>query len=123
VARLCSQPGCRDLSAHSHARRQADKRRGGSTARGYDIQWQKLRALKLRDEPLCRICKEVRGLIVAADSVDHLIPKTKGGSDNWENLQSLCAMDNAAKGDRDDHEYRSAIKVEELLYFNLHRAR
>lgn len=110
--RLCSRPGCTELGKHSHSRREYDQRRGSSTARGLGAQWQKIRARKLAEEPLCRICKEVRGIIVAADSVDHIVPRAKGGTDAWENLQSTCLTDNNAKGDRDNWEYRASVARE-----------
>ena len=111
--RLCSHPGCGILGKHCH-RSESDKRRGSAASRGYDRHWQLRRARKLKEEPLCRICKEVRGRIVAAETVDHIRPKAKGGSDDWHNLQSLCFHDNSAKGDRDNDEYRSAVKRDML---------
>ena len=33
--------------------------------------------------------------------IDHKVPRSKGGSDHYENLQLLCAACNAVKGDRD----------------------
>lgn len=49
--------------------------------------WQRLRALVIEQEPLCRHCSE-RGLIVCASDVDHI---SGDPSDNSrDNLQSLC---------------------------------
>jgi 5-methylcytosine-specific restriction protein A len=58
--------------------------------------WMRIRRRQLRDEPLCRVCKE-RGLVVAADEVDHIIPLERGGTDHPSNLQSLCTPDHRAK--------------------------
>ena len=56
-----------------------------STERGYDGNWQKVRAMKLRREPLCEACK-AKGRIKPAKDVHHLI----AGSNNLDDLQSLC---------------------------------
>jgi len=106
--RLCARPGCLILGKHSH-RSPYEERRPSSAQRGLGGLWQKLRARKLLEEPLCRICKEVRKRIVAADTVDHIIPRTRGGTDDWDNLQSLCYSCNSAKGDRDNAEFRASI--------------
>lgn len=67
----------------------ADKH-NNSTARGYDRRWRKLRLLVLREEPLCRLCREI-GRVRLAQVVDHIKPKSDGGTDERENLQPLCA--------------------------------
>lgn len=58
--------------------------------RGYGWTWEKLRAMVLADEPLCRQC-HAAGVVAAAVTVDHIIPKAWGGTDETENLQALCA--------------------------------
>lgn len=52
--------------------------------------WQKLRALRLRMEPLCRICSSY-GITTEATTVDHIVPIQDGG-ELWDidNTQSLC---------------------------------
>jgi diadenosine tetraphosphate (Ap4A) HIT family hydrolase/5-methylcytosine-specific restriction endonuclease McrA len=39
--------------------------------------------------------------------VDHIIPRAKGGNNDWSNLQVLCRTCNAQKRDRDDTDFRS----------------
>lgn len=49
--------------------------------------WQRLRALVITEEPLCRHCGE-RGLIVTASDVDHI--DNDPNNNDRANLQSLC---------------------------------
>jgi len=64
--------------------------RTSSSARGYGAHWRKMReqALK-RDRFLCQPC-ERKGFVTPASAVDHVVPKSKGGSDELENLQAIC---------------------------------
>ena len=55
------------------ARRQYDTWRGSSSARGYDRDWQKVRAAVLADEPLCRACM-AQGRVTEATEVHHTRP-------------------------------------------------
>jgi len=48
------------------------------------------RRRRLQAEPLCRDCA-VRGIICAATVPDHIVPLTKGGSDEDSNIRCLCA--------------------------------
>jgi 5-methylcytosine-specific restriction protein A len=61
----------------------------GSTAR-----WRKLRAAKLRTNPIC----EHDGCRLLATEVDHVVPLSIGGDRwDWSNLQSLCRGHHADK--------------------------
>ena len=58
--------------------------------RGYGSAWVKLRLTILkRDGYLCQQCLS-QGRPTPATEVDHIRPKAKGGTDDAENLQSLC---------------------------------
>ena len=48
-----------------------------------------------RDDYACRMCGARKFL-----SVDHIIPKRVGGSDETDNLQTLCISCNSSKGAR-----------------------
>ena len=48
-----------------------------------------IRASVLSANPLCSKCSE-RNRITAATEVDHIVPLHKGGTDDLDNLQSLC---------------------------------
>jgi 5-methylcytosine-specific restriction endonuclease McrA len=52
------------------------------------------RAVFARDEWTCQYCGS-RGNL----TVDHVIPKSKGGTSNWENIVASCAPCNRRKGD------------------------
>ncbi len=48
----------------------------------------------LRDKRTCGYCG-LRG-----DTIDHIIPKSRGGADSWDNLITSCAPCNNTKADR-----------------------
>jgi len=69
-----------------------DKRRGSAQERGYNHQWHKVRASKVKDNPLCEDCEDA-GLTVPVDEVDHVIPITGHGDPlrlDMHNLRSRC---------------------------------
>ena len=91
----CARPGClalldpgvRYCKQHTV---ENEHRRKSSTARGYGYHWQaKVRPPFLAAHPLCHVCETV-GLVEPATEVDHIIPKKRGGTDVWDNLQGLC---------------------------------
>lgn len=58
--------------------------------RGYGAAWDRVRKQALRrDNHLCQPCLS-RGHITAAEAVDHITPKARGGTDDLSNLQSIC---------------------------------
>ena len=71
--------------------READRQRGSRSARGYGRDWQRLRAVVLAEEPLCRFCKDA-GLTVLAQVVDHVVPISEAPDLRLDraNLRSLC---------------------------------
>ncbi|WP_426817916.1 HNH endonuclease [Winslowiella sp. 2C04] len=65
--------------------------------RGYGSKWDILRARILqRDKHLCQNHMK-QGKPVPASTVDHIIPKAHGGTDDDNNLQSLCWACHKAK--------------------------
>jgi len=70
--------------------------RGSRQARGYGSRWDKLRLTILaRDSWLCQQClrdDRVTPLKVKPydHAVDHIVPKSQGGTDDPSNLESLC---------------------------------
>lgn len=96
--RPCIQAGCPDMAVDGSPYcaqhqpppppyQQDSKRidnRPGSTARGYGADWQRLRLMFLRRNPLCAICGR------PANEVHHVCAKRDGGGNEWGNLQALC---------------------------------
>ena len=56
------------------------------------------RAVFARDRHRCQYCGSDRHL-----TVDHVIPRSKGGADSWDNVVTSCAPCNLKKGDRLPH--------------------
>lgn len=85
-AGVCSQCGpLRKRTSTAH-----DERRGSSSRRGYDSRWERVRAMHLASEPLCRMCL-AQGRVTPAVLVDHIVPIRDGGAVlDDDNLQSLC---------------------------------
>jgi 5-methylcytosine-specific restriction endonuclease McrA len=54
------------------------------------------RAVFARDQWTCQYCGHERGSL----TVDHVIPRSKGGTSTWENIVTCCAPCNRRKGDR-----------------------
>ncbi len=59
------------------------------------IQLSKQNILK-RDRHVCQYCGTHEGLM----TVDHIVPRSLGGRDTWENLVCACSRCNNKKGDR-----------------------
>ena len=54
------------------------------------------RAIFARDKWTCQYCGSAR----ASLTVDHVIPRSKGGTSHWDNIVTCCAPCNRRKGDR-----------------------
>ena len=86
-------------------------RRESASKRGYDWAWQQLRKrILLRDSGLCQLCLAL-DKITAARDVDHIVPKEEGGTDDDENLQSLCRSCHKAKTAQESARGRGRAKV------------
>lgn len=68
-----------------HPRPQRRARRPSPSRRGYGSAWRSIRKAFLAAHPFCEWCGR------PAEQVDHILPKSRGGSDDWANLRSLCA--------------------------------
>ena len=72
----CTLSGCRSG---------APRRRVASVSR---------RAVFARDDYRCQYCGD------SADSIDHVVPRSRGGSDEWDNLAAACRACNSSKRNR-----------------------
>lgn len=59
-----------------------------------------------RDNYTCQYC----GTSTARMTLDHIIPRTAGGRDDWENLVCACEDCNSRKGNRTPSEAGIALK-------------
>jgi 5-methylcytosine-specific restriction endonuclease McrA len=54
------------------------------------------RNLLHRDNYTCQYCGDRRHDL----TIDHIVPRSKGGTDSWENVVAACLKCNVKKGDR-----------------------
>jgi len=52
------------------------------------------RAVFARDEHTCQYCGS------SAENLDHVVPRSRGGTHTWENVVAACRRCNTRKGDR-----------------------
>lgn len=70
--------------------------RPNAHARGYGRDWKIIRDEHLRNYPWCVLCGET------GTDVDHIRPRKQGGTDDPDNLQTLCHKHHSAKTARVD---------------------
>ena len=58
----------------------------------------------IRDHNICQYCG------VQAESIDHIIPKSKGGKHEWQNVVACCKKCNLIKADKLLHQTHLKIK-------------
>lgn len=125
--RLCSQPRCGKLlpegerylpgCAKCDQRQELDKPWGRKEERLRfygTVRWQKIRAVKLAEDPVCQGCKHA-----LAEEVDHIVPATADnprGWFDWDNLQSLCKPCHKDKTAQASIKARSVVENKKNLY-------
>jgi 5-methylcytosine-specific restriction endonuclease McrA len=75
----------------------------------------------LRDRNTCQYCMKV---FIAADlTLDHVLPRCRGGLSTWENLVACCRDCNRRKGSQLLHELKDMKLTREPRPFTLHTSR
>jgi 5-methylcytosine-specific restriction endonuclease McrA len=64
------------------------------------------RALFARDEWACVYCGETGGRL----TLDHVVPRSRGGESVWENVVTSCAPCNLRKGNRTPEEVSMTLR-------------
>ncbi len=64
------------------------------------------RNIMKRDRNMCQYCATKSDL-----TLDHVMPKSRGGRDSWENLVTACNTCNVRKGNRTPEEAGMPLKV------------
>ncbi|NET35918.1 MAG: HNH endonuclease [Cyanothece sp. SIO1E1] len=64
------------------------------------------RNLLHRDNHACQYC----GYSGETLTLDHVVPRSRGGGDSWENMVAACVRCNVKKGNRTPQEARMALK-------------
>ena len=59
-----------------------------------------------RDNHRCQYCGSTSAL-----TIDHIIPKSRGGDDTWENLVVACIKCNNKKSDRTPEEAKMSLRT------------
>jgi 5-methylcytosine-specific restriction protein A len=93
----CSFPGCPKLTSGRYCdehraseNRKYDKySRDPNMVKQYHGIWPKIRARYIQAHPLCEDCLE-SGRLTSAAEVHHILPLSRGGTHDENNLRSLC---------------------------------
>ena len=75
----------------------------------------------LRDRNCCQYCSAV--LTAGELTLDHVIPRSRGGLSTWENLVACCPTCNRRKGNQMLHELTEMKLQREPKPFSLHTSR
>ncbi|MBS1952982.1 MAG: HNH endonuclease [Cyanobacteria bacterium SZAS-4] len=65
------------------------------------------RNLLHRDNYTCQYCGDRRHDL----TIDHIVPRSKGGTDSWDNVVAACLKCNVKKGDRTPNQANMALQV------------
>ncbi|MCL2660983.1 MAG: HNH endonuclease [Acidobacteriaceae bacterium] len=75
----------------------------------------------LRDRNTCQYCNT--SLTASELTLDHVVPRSRGGQSTWENLVACCHSCNRKKGNQLLHEMNDMRLMREPRPFSLHTSR
>lgn len=95
--RPCAYPGCPWLSDGQYCeehRKTIDRQynkytRAPDVHKKYGRAWKRIRDRYAREHPFCEMCYK-EGRLTLMDEVHHILPVSKGGTHERNNLMSLC---------------------------------
>ncbi|MFF3062631.1 HNH endonuclease [Streptomyces sp. NPDC057909] len=91
---------CPDCAARRASRKDASRpNRPSSHARGYDAAYRRARALVLARQPWCSVCRHP-GSTANPLTADHIVPLSRGGTNDASNLRTYCKSCNSRRGNR-----------------------
>ena len=95
--RPCAYPGCPNLTEEQYCeehKAQVNREyerfgRDPATKRMYKGAWPKIRERYVKQHPFCEACYK-EGRLTPVEHVHHIVPLSKGGTHDEDNLMSLC---------------------------------
>ena len=106
----CYYPGCPRLTDSQYCEEHRKKMnreyekhgRDPETKKRYGRAWEKIRKLYVQTHPFCEECYK-SGVLVPLEHVHHTKPLSEGGTNDFDNLESLClACHSRLHGERGD---------------------
>lgn len=106
--RPCSYPGCPKLThgryCEEHERLESKRYekydRSPDTKRRYGRAWKRIRDKFVETHPFCEECYK-RGVLTPTEEVHHILPLSRGGTHDRNNLMALCKSCHSAITARD----------------------
>jgi 5-methylcytosine-specific restriction endonuclease McrA len=77
-------------------------------------EYPKRKMIYKRDHYTCQYCGSIKDL-----TIDHVIPKSKGGTNKWDNLVTCCRKCNLKKGNKFLSETSMILRSEPKVPFNI----
>jgi 5-methylcytosine-specific restriction endonuclease McrA len=66
-----------------------------------------------RDDHMCQYCGSIKNL-----TIDHIMPRSRGGDNSWSNLVTACMHCNTHKGDKTPEEWGKLLYKKPKAPFN-----